>query len=94
MMNETERLLAQARKDCPDCHGTGIIEGAMHPACCDEHMTDAWTRDADKICHCVPIMIIHAVDDDDDEPAGTEAIKHPITRYPERWRKRKPRGPR
>jgi hypothetical protein len=61
-MNETERLLAQANKDCPDCGGTGIIEGEMHPVMGDEHMTDAWHRDADRVCHCVPIMIIHALD--------------------------------
>lgn len=65
-MTELERFLAQARKDCPDCHGTGIIEGEIHyvfPR--DEVPGGPWQRDADKLCHCLPVMIIHAVDDDD-----------------------------
>lgn len=60
-MNETERLLAQARKDCPDCHGTGIIEGAIHYVLPD--VPDGpWQRDADRVCLCVPLLIIHAPD--------------------------------
>jgi hypothetical protein len=56
-MTELERLLRQANKFCPDCGGTGIVEGWVYPG-----PADTWTREPDRICHCVPVMIIHAAD--------------------------------
>ena len=51
-----EDFLRQAWPDCSSCGGTGIIEGeiiqhGLHPG-------DAWERNPDRICHCVPVMII------------------------------------
>lgn len=51
-------FLRQAQPDCPSCAGTGIIEGEMRFS--EDHLT--WERDADRVCYCVPIMIIRAPD--------------------------------
>jgi hypothetical protein len=45
-------FLAQAWPDCPECHGTGLVEGAEQP-----------TPSPDRICFCVPVLIIKARDD-------------------------------
>ena len=59
-MTEMERFLAQARPDCPHCQGTGIVEGEVIQH--GPNPGDAWERNPDRICHCVPIMILRAPD--------------------------------
>ena len=52
-----EDFLRQAWPDCPWCHGTGIIEGEVAG-----DINIAWTKNPDRICRCVPVMIIRAKD--------------------------------
>lgn len=45
-----------AQDDCPDCLGTGIIEGQRFG---DD---DLWIKNADRFCHCVPKVTIYSTE--------------------------------
>jgi hypothetical protein len=50
-------FLRQAWPDCSTCGGTGIIPGAVFG---DPDI--AWWKNPDRVCHCVPVLIIRAPD--------------------------------
>jgi hypothetical protein len=58
-MNE---FLRQAQPDCPSCAGTGIIEGESFPVDNMFGQMVGYEKNPDRVCYCVPIMIIRAPD--------------------------------
>lgn len=56
-------FLAQAWPDCSTCGGTGIVEGETFPVALDwAGEPVAWSKNPDRVCHCVPTLIIRAPD--------------------------------
>jgi hypothetical protein len=51
------KLAERANPDCPDCGGTGIIEGQEYGI-----PGEATWSDPDEVCHCVPLIEIRASD--------------------------------
>jgi hypothetical protein len=49
------KLAERADPDCADCGGTGIIEGQEYGI-----PGEAWWKDADEVCPCVPLIEIRA----------------------------------